>query len=744
MRANTNSQRQQDPPSHPGSLKWNAAVFRVLAVMVAAALACNFPLPTPGPALPGEAPAMPTGAPQPPPPMTLLDLYEGNVASGAWTEGQGLVQMFGYFTGEIPAADVMGGREVMPDNIDMLMAIAQNYVAAHPDAPESAEIQRRMNLLIPDADRLLPYSEEIKDLSRTGGNKLARPRSEPNSDEVECNQIWANGFPTPASGGAHICFDLLKFTASGVPFRIFIERNWLGQDAQTRMSRITLAKEGLSDAAATYLEYANNGLLRTDVIFNQLTDRDPATNQERPKVLMATLPTMGQVCRIGIFPRSFSLVDDFFRQDVAHEMFHCFQGNNLVDTAGANISAIAWWLEGTAEYWSNVVYPDVNEEHTRTKSLDDLIRTTPLFLIRYPNFLFFQYMANKFGNRPELAVLSWLPPDGDETAFATELNARLPDPADFYHSFGEGYLDGSIPDTGSVNAPVHAGEGIPVRMDQVNSYEAVAHPYQPNWIHLIFPKSLKYVVSVSEDGSGRHSVRPDGNTGIWWQQLPSEVDTSCGGLDYTVLLTNVQPASDYYFKVTVQDRKPKPACETPVPVAGDCLLGRWELMTDSYPAYAQSIVSQTTARLDSATIQGATFDFDGKTGICTQTIVDEAVTLTQKGGGTIDPQTDVFTPDVQIVVGVSGTVTPSFEHTVDAKTGVGTILYRPGEGSLLIRVAINGVESPATTMDARELNYMSSERATYVCSGDTLIYTPDRGAAVAPLRFRRVSAAPSP
>lgn len=47
-------------------------------------------------------------------------------------------------------------------------------------------------------------------------------------------------------------------------------------------------------------------------------------------------------------------------QVVAHEMYHCVQAERLGN--GPNPSASVWVIEGSAEYFSNVVYPSANSE----------------------------------------------------------------------------------------------------------------------------------------------------------------------------------------------------------------------------------------------------------------------------------------------------------------------------------------------------------------------------------------------
>jgi hypothetical protein len=54
--------------------------------------------------------------------------------------------------------------------------------------------------------------------------------------------------------------------------------------------------------------------------------------------------------------------DDFghFMQTIAHEMFHCYQVWNFPEQADDAWSVQDWWGEGTANYFSNVVWPKVN------------------------------------------------------------------------------------------------------------------------------------------------------------------------------------------------------------------------------------------------------------------------------------------------------------------------------------------------------------------------------------------------
>jgi len=711
-----------------------------LWVLILVLLSCTFNLPlagkTPSPTTAVGVPT-PIATEAPAPPLSWFDLYQENVQSGTWTEGQGLVKMLGYFIGEVPAAEVIGDRNVMADNGDMLMAVAEQYVAAHPDAPDIAEIERLMNMLIPDGDKLLPYAEEIKELSMSAG-KLAAPRAIPPEDQVACNDLWVGGFPPPTSGTPPICFDYLSFPAVGTQFRIFIERNWLGQDHERRSQLPELARDGLIRAATYYTRFATNGLLPTDVIFNQLNFSGSGIGATDPLTPMSTRVYWGQKCNIGIFPPSFLYPDPWFSQDVAHEMFHCFQGNNIVsfENVGNNFGKIKWWIEGTAEYFANVVYPDANEEHNLNNlgNLTRRVNTSSVFHMDYDNFLFFQHMGNYFGDTSVIITLHSLPISGDDRAFASALNdSFIRDPNEFYQLFGQGYLDISIPDTGITVAPLNPQPGFPYNMADVDIYQDSVQPYRLQWVQLQFPEKYKYTLDITAGTEGRYSAQRKPLIGQWGD-LPTVIDTSCGYQEYTVLMTNTTPDANFGLEVKV-DRTRKETCVTPTP--GPCLPGTWELIPESLDPYMRSIISQV-ARFNSATVDSLTVTFDPGAGLVTYNWVNAVVDETKVGLSSENAQGGI-SPDTQMVMKLNGSTTSPYQDA-QSTPGKGTITYGPAEGKLTVNLSLNGINRGNSSYNAEDLNWTFPSQATYECSENTLTLTPVMPPIqVEPLRFRRVA-----
>src|SRR3972149_2479213 len=93
---------------------------------------------------------------------------------------------------------------------------------------------------------------------------------------------------------------------------------------------------------------------------------------------------------------------------------------------GAERPLRKWWSEASAEYFSNVVYDDVNYEFRFAGEFDDQSPVRPLPRMGYENFVFFQYLANRIGDRELIEFLRTMPTSGGEPEQMTAL-ATWPD-----------------------------------------------------------------------------------------------------------------------------------------------------------------------------------------------------------------------------------------------------------------------------------------------------------------------------
>jgi len=149
-------------------------------------------------------------------------------------------------------------------------------------------------------------------------------------------------------------------------------------------------------------------------------------------------------CVIRMWPAAFDFDEGTTRVDhrktiaqiLAHEVFHCVQSAQLGKPYGL---ASYWWMEGSAEWASSVVFPDYDREYTFTASyhqhqiLFDQCDPTILGNLPadwrqveplcggswgiYATALFFQEMANQKGNRAVFELLQ--KPAGHDRSAAT-------------------------------------------------------------------------------------------------------------------------------------------------------------------------------------------------------------------------------------------------------------------------------------------------------------------------------------
>jgi hypothetical protein len=127
-------------------------------------------------------------------------------------------------------------------------------------------------------------------------------------------------------------------------------------------------------------------------------------------------------CSVFIYPASLGDTVAGFQQVIAHELFHCFQAFNF-DVRGSYLAypASAWWVEGSATYFSNVAYPAVNLEWEHTGEFDSRSRTVALTQMSYEATFFFQHLGNTIGNKAIIGLLDTLPVGGDEASHQAAL-----------------------------------------------------------------------------------------------------------------------------------------------------------------------------------------------------------------------------------------------------------------------------------------------------------------------------------
>ncbi len=294
-------------------------------------------------------------------------------------------------------------------------------------------------------------------------------------------------------------------------------------------------------------------------------------------------------CPVVFLPGTANL--DYLRQTAAHEIFHCVTEASFPPQLGPPAETTEWWEEGVSEYFSNVVYPTIDSERQWDPLFDSRSKTESLVRMDYDAYLFFQFLANREGDPGVISFLHSLPDRGGMSDQENAL-AGLADGQQFWHSFGQAYLDGRVLDASS--RPIRSAPSArTVHVDRAMTIPALeAEPFTLARLQLTFDGQKRYALdSHAEGADGRESasralaapgIAPAGG----WESIPVEVNAPCRAGRWIILATTAEPGGDsrrVEMNASVVEEYPESEdCE--------CLLGAWLLDHGSYEAAFLSTV----------------------------------------------------------------------------------------------------------------------------------------------------------
>lgn len=587
----------------------SSIVFRFLASLAAVSLACSLgsgPTQPTIPSSPGTAEILASPAPteipsgewlelEQPPPEGILDALRSKVESGEWTYEEGLIQSLEIFTGERQPEQAFTEVPSELEGTGLIMEAA-SYLSSGADPQAKEEIERLLSIVAPDPERLLPFSVRVDGpSSRRGTAGLARTAEL----QVDCSTLWTDGFP---EAPGMVCFQFMEEQFQGNNIRVFgpesPQQIWGSQSGYA-----AAAMQAVKDSLQSYGGLSKGGAAATlgsvDVVFTLINT---------PKAdALAITPweyAGGSGCRIIVYPDS--IVDneskklsdsDFgvFQQTMAHEMFHCFTAWNYPAhwSAGFNgaYEVLDWWLEGAAEYFSNVVYPKTNDEWFRTSAWQVNSAQTSVVNMSYDNFGFFQYLGNNLGNNGVLALLAAMPTSGDESAQAGKL-AQQSGMATLFHDYALAFVDGKILDSAGagVYLPTTPAYVLPenrLEITKVESLNLGAPPFVLMRYGFTFQNDRHYLLNPEPSGApGLAGARPRDVVGAWGE-LPPQVMATCAPVKYYDVMTTTGPLSADLFEVKLGIAvKSDLGCD-------QCLVGTWDINIDSFAEYAEAPFTET-------------------------------------------------------------------------------------------------------------------------------------------------------
>lgn len=286
---------------------------------------------------------------------------------------------------------------------------------------------------------------------------------------------------------------------------------------------------------------------------------------------------IGSYCFVSLFPASDSAEwDDSYKQMVAHEQIHCLQFADYGNPAGGNVD---WYIEGGAEYFSHLVYPNGGNERSHIASFITSSLTQPLHSLSYDAWPWWQFLGNRTSPGAVFDLHGRM-----KRGSAVDVLAGEPGMADAFQTFTIDLATVGIP---TASAPIEpSGKALPhgtisstgERSEEVERFVAarVAVIYEQE-------RLFEQTDTTSTDGLMQMAEIPERLDRSRWLGLPPEIRSSCGSdTTYIMALTTITPEQHVVeWSVDVADEYD---CDP-------CLGGTWVLDNASFVAVIQSLVA---------------------------------------------------------------------------------------------------------------------------------------------------------
>lgn len=506
------------------------------------------------------------------PPMTYDEVVDRGVDAGIWTEADGLARAIGHAMGLVSDDAVPGAAGVVDGAITSLLARANELGASGTLTDvELDNLGFFFEAAMPSED----VRERLVETAvggRGGARGFAPHGIRSPAAPAGCAPVDPGDFS--ASAWIEGCFRADVYDVAGHTVRV-IYPDWFDAD-ETLAGWPLFAFEVVRQSYDTYESLGTIGAL--DILFAP-TDTSSGTFGVAVSDQQWQQATISGPCPIVIYPNS-QATDLRFRQTLAHEIWHCVQH---FSASMAGFGGNRWFLEGSAEYFSNVVYDDDDEEHVWNRAFDRRSRTQSLFEMDYHTWIWWQFLGNRSSPRA-VADLTW-----DMVAAGDGGRASMAERGPEFQRFVVEFVAGTIGDQ-SGEALDPARRFNTPRLDVVKNDEGTTksvdtEPMVATRYSVRYEKQLRFLQSDATTATGgEHAMVEWDRRGelTQWKQVHPEVRSECKEpVWYVIVATSA--ADSYEAKVKID--------ETQQAVCDPCLLGTWSMQLDTFEAMLMSAMA---------------------------------------------------------------------------------------------------------------------------------------------------------
>ena len=492
-------------------------------------------------------------------PATYEDVVDRGIEAGLWDDLEGITRVLGYAVGGVSADQVPGVDDVISGEMRELLLRANAYaLSGDYTDDELAELRHWFEVAV--------LSPEQRDAIVGTATSASFAGSGFRSAAAGCVPVDPEAF----SGRAVVegCYQVHEADAAGVKLRVFFP-TWYLEDPSLADGPL-VGLEALAHSVETYAGFgAPVGDI--DMVFSSVT-----TPESRPVLAVATVDaqwgtaSINGPCPVTTFPHGVDGGAEF-QQTVAHEVWHCVQ-REYGYAPGVPVHT-KWFVEGGAEYFSNVAYPAVDAENGFAFRFDNQSHSTPLFDLGYAAWVWWQYVGNEEGPASVADMHARMEQQGDGG------RAIMAGYGKQFQRFVVDYLAGVISDEGDGFVP-RGIRYIKPNLQVVNNDDGreLKMPVQPFvaarwWIE--YDKQLRVLqtdqtATVGEIAMAKYEERLDP---LSWKAVAPEIRSKCTAkVYYGVVATTHEGSHEARVRI---DKTEQAVCDP-------CLIGTWDLNLDTF------------------------------------------------------------------------------------------------------------------------------------------------------------------
>jgi hypothetical protein len=349
--------------------------------------------------------------------------------------------------------------------------------------------------------------------------------------------------------GVSVCLEVESFAINDKEFRVFRPASSLPQAGWTQQ-HFTQAATAIRESVPKLDGIGTTP--RVNLVFS-------VSGEEYAEANFVT----GEPCGVFLYTQlqPFSVGD--FKQVIAHELGHCFNGETFVEQRALDYPTRKWWEEGVADFWSNYVYPPNNLEWRTLDRLTGQELATTLFDRSYANAVFFQYLESAMDVDGIDSVITNLPGSG---GIADQLRAMASFPGmdEIYHEFARTMADSDVFDTSGEHVPYRpVGWDLPVSGPTQVPFPVPA--FGVRRLHITVPPGLYACYETLTSGEQQVSWREGalGQPGPWDAFGPTELQG-----ESTMVVTTVEEGAQ--FTLDIYEVDDDPDCDNEEEQPEDC------------------------------------------------------------------------------------------------------------------------------------------------------------------------------